>query len=193
MTVVILIPLYFALALFINAQGFSRYNTWNEFTEDYKRFVTEDVYMEKGFVYAYVGLSDPDINPRELINYKSRLRLNALEKISDYIYSDLVLNIRWDKNFIKSSLLEKAIKDINYYNYKISGEGIQTLFFKREGITVNGAYKLDIKTISISDGSEYIRNKKIVLIIGKAATIYPENKNYTNWLVNKLSKKVTYD
>jgi hypothetical protein len=188
-----LIPLYFALALFINNPGFSRYNTWNEFTEDYKRFVTEDVYMEKGFVYAYVGLSDPDINPRELRNYKSRLRLSALEKISDYIYSDLVLNIRWDKNFIKSSLLEKAIKDINYYNYKTSGEGIQTLFFKREGITVNGAYKLDIKTISISDGSEYIRNKKIVLIIGKAATIYPDNKNYTNWLVNKLSKKVTYD
>ena len=29
--------LYFALALFINAQGFSsKYNTWNEFTEDYK-------------------------------------------------------------------------------------------------------------------------------------------------------------
>ena len=55
--------LYFALALFINAQGFSsKYNTWNEFTEDYNRFDTEDVYIAKGFIYAYVSLSDPDIN-----------------------------------------------------------------------------------------------------------------------------------
>tara|TARA_B100001013_G_C24472141_1_gene387845 strand:- start:14 stop:565 length:552 start_codon:yes stop_codon:yes gene_type:complete len=178
--------LYFALALFINAQGFSsKYNTWNEFTEDYNRFDTEDVYIAKGFIYAYVSLSDPDINSRKLRNYKSRFRLSALEKISDYIYSELVLNIRWDKSFIERSLLEKAIKDINHYNYKISGEDIQTLFFRREGITVKGAYKLDIKTISISDGSEYIRNNKIVSIIGKAVKIYPDNKNYINWLVNK--------
>ena len=81
--------------------------------------------------------------------------------------------------------MKEAIHDLDYYNYKIYGEGIQNLFFKREGITVNGAYKLDIENISISDKQVFFPNKEIVLIIGKAAKINPDNKNYINWLVNK--------
>ena len=186
--------LYFALALFINAQGYGQYKTWNKFTEHYKRFDTEDVYIDKGFVYAYVSLSDPDISPRKLRNYKSRFRLSALEKISDYIFYDSFSDlVSWDKSFIDISLLKEAIHDLDYYNYKIYSEGIQNLFFKREGITVNGAYKLDIENISISDKQVFFPNKEIVLIIGKAAKMYPDNKNYINWLVNKLSQKVIHD
>jgi len=193
MGVPILNVLYFIFPILIFGQDIDKYHTWNEFTKEYKKFLTKDVYIEDEFIFCSVQLRDPDMSPKELRNYKSKLRLDALEKISDYIYSDWLLNIRWKKSLIDRSLLVSAIKDISYFNYRISTEGLQTIFFKREEIIINSAYKLDIHSINIMSGADIITDQEIVSILGKAAKANPNKKSYINWLNNKLSKKVTND